>query len=111
MLFIHNFGDYSLPTTSISTLDGFVKVFSRKNFLNIKTMKLNNEINDFPQLEKESFWKCFEIFKLLLAKCPHHGLECWRLCQITYEGLDQANRTMVELMFQGCLLNKSETEA
>ena len=46
----------------------------------------------------------------LLAQCLHHGLERCRLCQIIYEGLDQATRTMVESMCRG-FLNKSETEA
>jgi len=45
------------------------------------------------------------------AQWPHHGLECWRLCQIIYEGLDQATKTMVEFMYQGSFLNKSEIEA
>jgi len=40
-----------------------------------------------------------------------HGLERWNLCQIIYEGLDQATRTMVESMCQGGVLNKSEIEA
>ena len=79
---------HSLLGNSISTWDGFVRVFLRKYFLNRKTMKLRNEINHFVQLEKESLWKCFERFKLLLAQCPHHGLKHWQLCQIICEGLD-----------------------
>jgi len=74
-------------------------------------VKLRNEINHFVQLEKESFWRCFERFKHLLAQCPHHGLERWGLCQIIYEGLDQAPRTTMESMCHGGFLNKSETEA
>jgi len=102
---------HSLPANSISTWDGFARVFLRKYFPNGKTVKLRNEINHFVQLERESFWKCFERFKLLLAQCPHHGLERWRLSQIIYEGLDQSTRTMDESMCQGGFLNKSETEA
>jgi len=102
---------HSLPANFIFTWDGFVRVFFRKYFPNGKTTKLRNEINHFLQLEKESFWKCFERFKLLLAQCPDHGLERWQLCQIIYEDLDQSTRTMVESMCQGGFLNKSETEA
>ena len=64
-------------------------------------MKLRNEIIHFVQLEKESFWKYFESFKLLLAQYPHHSLEHWHLCLIIYEDLDQAIRTMVESICQG----------
>jgi len=38
--------------------------------------------------------------KLLLAPRPHHSLDCWRLCQIIYEGLDQYTRTMVEFVIR-----------
>jgi len=44
-----------------------VRVFLRKYFPDGKTVKLWNEINYFVQLDKESFWKCFERFKRLLA--------------------------------------------
>ena len=74
-------------------------------------MKLRNEINQFVQLDKESFWECFERFKLLLPECPHHGLKHWCLCQIIYKGLDQSTRTMVESMCRGGFLNKTETKA
>jgi len=46
---------HSLLTNSISSCDGFVRVFLRKYFSNGKTVKLWNEINHFVQLEKKSF--------------------------------------------------------
>jgi len=46
---------HSLPTNSISTWDGFIRVFFRKYFPNGKTVKLRTEINHFVQLEKEYF--------------------------------------------------------
>jgi len=74
-------------------------------------VKLWNEISHFVQHEKESFQKCFEWFKHLLARCPRHGLERWRLCQIIYEGLNQATKTTVNCMCPRGFLNKSETKA
>ena len=53
-----------------------------------KTVKLRNEINQFVQLERESFWKYLDWFKNLLAQSPHYGLDQSRLCQIVYERLD-----------------------
>jgi len=70
-----------------------------------------NEINHFVQLEKGSFWKCFERLKLLLAQCHCHSLEHWRLCQIIYEDVDQSTRIMVEFMCQGGFFNRSGTKA
>ena len=89
---------HSLPPNSISTRDGFMRVLLRKYFPNGKTVKLRNEINHFVQLRKESFYKYFERFKILFAQCPHRGLEHWQLCQIIYEGLDEATKTMVKSM-------------
>ena len=64
---------YSLPAYSISNC--FVEVFLRKYVPNGKTVKLRNEINQFIQFDKKSFWKYMERFKNLLAQCPHHGLK------------------------------------
>jgi len=72
-----------------------------------KTVKLRNEINQFVQLERESFWKYLDRFKNLSYQCPHHGLDQSRLCQIVYEGLDQQTRTMLKSMCQGVFLSKS----
>ena len=102
---------YSLPERSIRTWDHFVQAFLKKFFPNHKTDKLRNEINQFIQLERESFWKYFDRFKNLLAQCPHHGLEKWRLCQIIYEGMDYSTRTMVESMCQGEFMSKRDNDA
>ena len=66
---------YTLPTNFISSWNDFIKVFLRKYFPNGRTVKLRNEINQFIQFDKESFWKYKERFKNLLAQCYHHGLE------------------------------------
>jgi len=87
----------------------FVQLFLRKYFPNAKTVKLRNEINQFVQLDRESFWKYFDRFKNLLAHCPHHGLDQAHLCQIVYEGLDQQTKTMVESMYQSAFLSKCAT--
>ena len=58
---------YSLPANSISNWNHFIKVFLRKYFPNGKIVKLRNEINQFIQFDKESFWKYMERFKNLLA--------------------------------------------
>ena len=92
---------YSLPNQSITTWEGFVRIFLKKYFPHHKTTRIRNEINQFYQLAGESFWKYFDRFKNLLTQCPHHGIEIWRLCQIIYEGLDSNSRTMLESMCQG----------
>ena len=65
---------YGLAANSVTSWNDFVKLFLRKYF-SAKTIKLKNEINQFIQLDTESFWKYFDRFKNLLAQCPHHGLD------------------------------------
>jgi len=84
-----------------------VRLFLRKYFLNAKIVKPRNEINQFIQLDRESFWKYFDRFKNLLAQCSYHSLDQAHLCQIVYEGLDQQTRTIVESICQGGFLSKS----
>ena len=80
---------YRLAANSITSWNDFVRLFLRKYFSNAKTVKLRNEITQFVQLDRKSFWKYFDRFKTLLAQCPYHGLDQVYLFQIVYEGLDQ----------------------
>ena len=64
-----------LAANSVTSWNDFVRLFLRKYFPNARTVKLRNEINQFAQLDRESFRKCFDRFKNLLAQCPHHGVE------------------------------------
>ena len=102
---------YGLATNSVASWNDFVRLFLRKYFPNAKTVKLRNEINQFVQLDRESFSKYFDRFKNLLARCPCHGLDQARLCQIIYEWLDQQTRTMVESKCQDGFFPKSVTAA
>ena len=65
----------SLETNYITTWQEFKDVFQKKFFLRLKTAKLRSEINQFHQIPSEPFWKYFECFKDLIAKCPHHAIE------------------------------------
>jgi len=66
---------HSLLANFISNWNAFVKVFLQKYFPNGKTIKLRNDINQFIQFDKKSFWRYIERFKKLLAQCPQHGLK------------------------------------
>ena len=71
----------------VTSLSDFVKLFLRKYFPNAKTIKPRNEINQFIQLERESFWKHFDRFSNLLAECLYHVLDQVRLCQLFIKDL------------------------
>src|SRR5436853_4269469 len=85
--------------------------FLLKFFPMSRTNALRKDITDFVQRENEMFSECWERFKDLLLKCPHHGFETWRLVQYFYNGLTQADRSMIESMKGGRFLNLKELEA
>ena len=66
---------YSLPASSMSWWDDFVKVFLKKFYPIHKMAPIRKNIMQFKQESSEPFWKYFERFKDLLAQCPHHGIE------------------------------------
>jgi hypothetical protein len=43
--------------------------------------------------------------RICSSNAPPHGYEKWRLVQFFYQGLSQPNRSMIELMNGGALLN------
>jgi len=69
---------YNLPVSSISSWDGFVKVFLKKFYPIHKTALIRKNIMQYRQETNEPLWKYFEKFKDLLAQCPHHRIEKWR---------------------------------
>ena len=46
---------YDLAANSVTSWNDFMRLFSRKYFPNAKAVKLRNEINQFIQLDMESF--------------------------------------------------------
>ena len=69
----------SLPSNSITSWDQLISKFLSKFFPMSKTNALRREIADFRQAEGEQFYMCWERFKDLLLRCPHHGFKLWRL--------------------------------
>src|SRR3954463_3595241 len=101
----------SLPAKVITSWEILVQKFLAKFFPMSRTNALRKEITDFAQRDNEMFSECWERFKDLLLKCPHHGFEVWRLVQYFYNGLVQADRSMIESMKGGRFLLLNELEA
>ena len=95
---------YSLAAGSITSWDGFIKVFLKKFYPIYKTALVRKNIMQFKQEPSEPFWRYFERFKDLLVQYPHHGIEKWRQCQILYDGLDYLTKILLESMCQGGFL-------
>ena len=100
----------SLEVGSISTWEVLVKKFLNKYFPIHKTIALRREINVFVQIYGENFNECWERWKDLLLKCPHHGFEKWQLVQYFYQALTPHFRAMVDATCGGSLMCKSDIE-
>ena len=61
---------YGLAANSITSWNDFVRFFLRKYFRNTKTVKLMNEINQFVQLDTESFGNTLIGSKFCLPSVP-----------------------------------------
>src|SRR4051812_36011148 len=101
----------SLPSGAITSWGILMQKFLLKFFPMSRTNALRKDITDFVQRENEMFLECWERFKDLLLKCPHYGFETWRLVEYFYNGLTQADRSMIESMKGGRFLNLKEFEA
>ncbi|KAL0413444.1 UNVERIFIED_CONTAM: hypothetical protein Sradi_1546100 [Sesamum radiatum] len=101
---------YSLPSEPF-----LVGTSSRNNFLKITSHLTNYQ---YPEENKwntsifgESFYEYWGRFKQLVESCPHHQIPDHLLIQYFYEGLTEANRSLVDATSGGALYDKTPTEA
>ena len=59
----------------------------------------------------ESLYDVWDRYKDLLRRCPQHGFELWFQAQNFYNGLNYANRSMVDAITRGSIMNKIVEEA
>lgn len=102
---------HSLPNGSITTWDALAQKFLAKFVPPAKTAKLRNEITQFTQQDFESLYEAWERFKILLRRCPYHGIPEWLQIQTFYNGLNGQTRTIVDAASGGALMAKTHTDA
>ncbi|XP_062085254.1 uncharacterized protein LOC133791343 [Humulus lupulus] len=101
----------SLEANTITTWDALAQKFLAKFFPPAKAAKLRGEINNFSQLEGESFYDAWERFKDLIRKFPHHSIEKWMLVHKFYNGLCGTTCTIIDAAAGGAFMRKSANEA
>ncbi|XP_010247674.1 PREDICTED: uncharacterized protein LOC104590651 [Nelumbo nucifera] len=97
----------SLQARSISTWDEMASPFLSKYFPPSKTAKMRNDITTFSQQDGESLYESWERYKELLKKVPHHGLPVLLQVQTFYNGLTEANKTIMDAAAGGSINNKT----
>jgi hypothetical protein len=85
--------------------------FLKKFFPAHKTRQLRREILTFQQKDGALFFEAWEHFNELLLRCPHHKLSQDNRVLVFYEGLDDPNKSLVDLASGYMLMKKSSEEA
>jgi hypothetical protein len=96
--------DSNAPS-SITFWESLLSKFYNKFFPMSRVNEARKKISSFTQDEDEKFSDSWWRFKDLLIICPLHGYEKWRLVQFFYQGQSQPNRSMIESMNGGVILN------
>ncbi|XP_035839930.1 uncharacterized protein LOC110884417 [Helianthus annuus] len=100
----------SLPQGAITTWNDLQSKFLQKHFPPAKTARLRNLIYAFTEQPGESFYETWDRFKALLNKCPHHGLEEWRVVEKFYNGVSEATKRLLDSTAGGNMM-KTKTVA
>ena len=100
----------SLPADSINTWEDPCNTFLAKFFPFEKTARLRNEIHSFGQRDGESLPEAWARFKVMLRKCPHHGITLPVQLQTFYYGLLTSTKTLVNTAAGGTVLTKTPSE-
>ncbi|KAL2243792.1 UNVERIFIED_CONTAM: hypothetical protein Sindi_0497200 [Sesamum indicum] len=102
---------YSLPLGSIVSWNELKKLFLENYFPASRTTNIQKEISGIRRFSSESFYEYWGRFKQLVESCPHHQILDHLLIQYFYEGLSEANRSLVDAASGGALYDKTPTEA
>ncbi|KAL0372339.1 UNVERIFIED_CONTAM: hypothetical protein Scaly_0915500 [Sesamum calycinum] len=102
---------YSLPSGTIVSWNELKKQFLENYFPASQTTNIRKDISGIRQFSGESFYEYWGRFKQLVESCPHHQIPDHLLIQYFYEGLFEANRSLVDAASGGALYDKTPTEA
>ncbi|KAL0367499.1 UNVERIFIED_CONTAM: hypothetical protein Sradi_3640000 [Sesamum radiatum] len=102
---------YSLPSGSIVSWNELKKQFFENYFPASQTITIRKEISGIRQFSSESFYEYWGRFKQLVESCAHHQFPDHLLIHYFYEGLTEANRSLVDAASEGALYDKTPTEA
>ncbi|KAK4390146.1 hypothetical protein Sango_2077900 [Sesamum angolense] len=87
---------YSLLSGSIVSWNELKKIFLENYFTASQTTDIRKEISGIRQCSGENFYEYWGRFKQLVESCPHHQILDHLLIQYFYEGLSEANRSLVD---------------
>ncbi|MCH84281.1 hypothetical protein A2U01_0005112 [Trifolium medium] len=101
----------TLPNGTIKTWNELRVKFLERFFPIYKFLEKKAEITNFEQGDSESLYDAWERFKLLLKKCPDHGVDNLAQMQYFTQGLRAQTRMLLDVSAGGSMYKKDANEA
>ena len=101
----------SLPMGSMNTWEELVGAFMNRFFPPALTAERRAEIIVFKQGEDESLYTAWERFKLLMKRCPMHGIDMTTQMDIFYHAMNYTSKGIIDASFYGGFKRRSAEEA
>ena len=101
---------YILPG-SIGTWNAMKKIFLEKYFPTSRVANIRKEICGIWQSHDETLSEYWETFEQLCIQCPHRQILNQLLIQYFYEGLMPTDRSIIDVVSGGALVDKTPEAA
>ena len=101
----------SLTIESVKNWEELVEAYMSKFFPPALTSKRRGEIIVFKQGEDEILYNAWERYKILLKRCPMHGIDKTTHMDIFYHSMNYTSKGVIDAACCGAFKRKSAEEA
>ena len=101
----------SLHVGSVNTWEELVEAYMSRLFPPALTANRKGEIIVFKQGEDESLYVAWDRFKILLKRCPMHGIDLTTQMDIFYHAMNYASKGIIDASCCGAFKRRSAEEA
>ena len=91
----------SLPYRSVNNWEELVEAYMSRFFPPALTSERRGEIIVFKQGEDESLYTTWERFKILLKRCPMHGIDLTTQMDIFYHSMNYTSKGIIDAAYCG----------
>ena len=96
---------------SVNTWEELVEAYMSIFFPSALTTEIIAEIVVFKQGQDESLYIAWERFKLLLKRCPRHGIDLTNQMDIFYHAMNYASKVIIDASCFGAFKRRNAKEA
>ena len=101
----------SLSVGSVNTWEELVEAYMSRFFPPALAAERRGEITVFKQGEEESLYNAWEILKILLKRCPMHGIDLTTQMDIFYHAMNYASKGIIDASCCGAFKRRNAEKA